>query len=237
MKNIITIAKKEWRNYFSSPVGYVFAGLLLVVVNWLYFSNFFIAGEADLNPYWSNFALLLSLFVPAISMNLIAEEKKNSTWELLLSLPITEKELVLGKFLGCSMYLLFSILLSLPVIVTVYFLGKPELGLILGGFIGIFILSLAYLSLGIFMSSLSSQAIVGFLGSAAALIINSLMGQEVVLSRVPVIAKDFIGGLSLNYRSANFSSGLISVNDLLFFISWIAIFLVLTVISLKSRQK
>ncbi len=237
MKNIITIAKKEWRNYFSSPVGYVFAGLLLVVVNWLFFSNFFIGGQADLNPYWSNFSLILSLFVPAISMNLIAEEKKNSTWEVLLSLPINEKELVLGKFLGCALYLLFTILLSLPVIITVYVLGKPDVGLIIGGFVGILLLSLSYLSVGIFVSSLSNQAIVGFLGSSVILLVNSLMGQEILLSRVPSFAKDFIGGLSVNFRSANFSSGAISIGDLVFFISWIIIFITLTIISLKSRNK
>lgn len=237
MKNIITIAKKEWKNYFTSPVGYIFAGLLLVVVNWLFFSNFFLGGQADLDPYWSNFALILSLFIPAISMNLIAEEKKNSTWEVLLSLPIDEKELVIGKFLGCALYLLFTLLLSLPVIVTVYVLGKPDLGLVFGGFVGILLLSLSYLSLGIFMSSLSNQAIVGFLGSSVILLINSLMGQEVLLSRIPIFAKDFVSGLSLNFRSANFSSGLISINDLVFFASWIVIFITLTIISLKSRNK
>jgi ABC-2 type transport system permease protein len=237
MKNIITIAKKEWKNYFTSPVGYIFAGLLLIVTNWLFFNSFFIVGQADLNPYWTNMALLLSLFVPAISMGLVADEKKNSTWEVLLSLPIDEKQLVLGKFFGCALYLLFSILLSIPVIITVYFLGKPDVGAIFGGLVGTIFLSLAYLSLGLFMSSLSSQSIVAFLGSSVLLIINNLLGQDVLLSKVPTMAKDFIGGLSLSWRSSRFSSGLIEINDLIFFVSWIIIFITLTVLSLKSRNK
>jgi ABC-2 type transport system permease protein len=237
MRDILTIAKKEWRSYFTSPVGYVFAGLLLIVASWMYFGDLFILGQANLQPYWAVMGFLFSIFVPAISMNLIAEEKKNSTWELLLSLPITEIELALGKFIGCALYLLLVISLSIPAIVTVYLLGKPDLGLIVGGYLGIIMLGLAYLSLGMFMSSLSTQAIVGFLGSTVVLIINNLLGQEMFLVRMPGILRDLVGGLSLSLRSTKFYAGLIEISDLIFFISWIFIFITLTVISLKMRDK
>lgn len=237
MKDILTIAKKEWQSYFTSPVGYVFAALLMVIVNWMYFGDLFVAGQADLRSYWSLMAFLFSIFVPAISMNLIAEEKKNSTWEVLLSLPIREVELVLGKFLGCSLYLLSVIAMSLPAVLTVYVLGKPDAGPIIGGYVGIILLGLAYLSLGMFMSSLSTQAVVGFLGATVTLMINNLLGQEAFLTRMPIILRELVGGLSLSLRSARFSSGLIEIGDLVFFLSWIFVFINLTVIWLKMRDK
>lgn len=237
MRNIMTIAKREWLNFFINPTGYIFAGLLLIITNWMFFGDFFLLGQADLKQYWSVMVFLFSIFVPAIAMGLIAEEKKNSTWEIMLSMPVNEKQFVLGKFFGSALYLLFTIGLSLPVIVTVLVLGKPEVGIIVGGMIGTIFLALSYLALGIFMSSLSNQPIVGFLGSTVALLLNNLMGQDVFLSRLPSGIRSLFESLSLNFRSAKFGTGLVELTDLVFFISWIVIFLALTVLSLKSRSK
>lgn len=237
MKNIIAIAKKEWLSYFTNPTGYIFAGLLLIVTNWMFFSDLFVMGQADLQPYWSVMFFLLAIFIPAITMGLIADEKKNGTWEVLLSLPINEIELAVGKFLGCAFYLLFVIALSIPVTITIFFLGNPDIGTVIGGYLGIILLSLSYISLGLFMSSLSAQAIVGFLGSAVFLIINNMMGQDILLSRVPTFLGDIISNLSASFRASKFSTGLIEISDLIFFISWIFIFITLTVLSLKSRNK
>lgn len=237
MRSIFTLAKKELFNYFSSPVGYIFAGLMLIIVNWLFFNNFFLAGQADLTEYWTNIALIMSLFVPAISMNLIAEERKNSTWELLLSLPIKEKDLVLGKFIGSSFYLLMTLLLSIPVIITVFILGNPGFGIVVCSLIGITLLVLSYLSLGLFMSSLTKQPIVSFMITTIILLINNMIGQNFFLVRLPPILRDIISGFSLNWRSSKFFTGLIEINDLIFFISWISLFILMTIISLKSRSK
>lgn len=237
MKKILIIAKKEWLNYFTTPTGYVFAGLLMLVTTWLFTNDMFVINQADLKSYWSTLGFLMSIFVPAISMNLIAEEKKNSTWETLLSLPINEVQLVVGKFFGCALYLIFTVLLSLPLIVTISLLGKPDYGLIAGGLLGMVALSLSYLSVGIFMSSLSSQAIVGFLGSTVFLLINNLISQESILARLPAAAGVVLTDLSLYYRSTNFFVGMIQIKDLVFFISWITVFLTLSVLSLKSRGK
>lgn len=237
MKKILIIAKKEWQNYFTSPVGYVFAGLLITIVVWMFVGDMFLVNQADLRSYWSILGFLLSIFVPAISMNLLAEEKKNSTWEVLLSLPISEKELTVGKFLGCALYLIFSLLLSLPIILTILILGHPDIGPIIGGFIGILLLGLSYLSLGLFMSSLSNQSVVGFLGATVALMVNNLLGQESLLVKMPGVVRGVAENLSLYARAVNFFTGLVQIKDLLFFGSWILVFLILTVVSLKARGK
>ncbi|HEX8923377.1 MAG TPA: ABC transporter permease subunit [Patescibacteria group bacterium] len=237
MRNILTIARKEWQNYLTTPTGYIFAGLMILVVNWMFLSDLFLLGQADLKNYWSLVVFLFSIFIPAISMGLLADEKKNSTWEMLLSLPINENELVLGKLLGSMVYIFAVTLLSLPMVATILLMGKPDPGLIAGGYVGTLLLGFSYLSVGLFMSSLSSSAIVGFLGSSVFLIINNLFGQDTILSRVPDFLKVILTNLSLYYRSSKFSAGLIDLNDLIFFISWIAVFSILTVLVLKTRDK
>jgi ABC-2 type transport system permease protein len=237
MKKILTIARKEWKNYFTSPVGYIFAALLLIVVNWIYLGDLFLLGQADIGPYLTTMIYLFSIFIPAISMGLLADEKKNSTWEVLLSTPVNEIQLVAGKIIGCGMYLLFTIALSIPAAITVYLLGKPDIGVIISGYLGLILLGSAYLSVGLFMSSLSSQAIVGFLGSAVFLILNNMIGQDVILTRLPVAIKGIVESLSLITRVARINSGLITMSDLMFFGSWIVIFMILTVLTLKTRDK
>jgi ABC-2 type transport system permease protein len=237
MRKILTIARKEWQNYFTSPVGYIFAALLLVVVNWIYFGDLFLLGQADIRPYLTTMVYLFSIFIPAISMGLFADEKKNSTWEVLLSTPITEIQLVAGKIIGCGMYLLFTITLSLPTAITIFLLGKPDLGLMVSGYLGLILIGISYLSVGLFMSSLSNQAIVGFLGTAVFLILNSMIGQEVVLTRLPTVIKSMVEYLSLITHVTRINSGLITMTDILFFVSWVAIFMVLTVLTLKTRDK
>ena len=234
MKRILAIAKKELLLMFYSPIGYIFAGLYFLVINWLFFNDLFILGQADLSPYWNVAVYLLSLFIPAISMGLIADEKKNSTWEMLLSLPINEKELVIGKYLGGVIYLLFFWILSLPVVITILMLGKPEVGLMVTGWLGVVILSISYLAIGLVISTLSKQPIVAFLMTTVFLIINSLMGQEMLLSRMPLLLRDVCQSLSLNYRFINLTSGLISLSDVVFFGSVIFICLFLASIILKE---
>ncbi|HOZ81011.1 MAG TPA: ABC transporter permease subunit [Candidatus Woesebacteria bacterium] len=237
MKRILAITKKELLVLFYSPIGYIFAGLYFLVINWLFFNDLFILGQADLSPYWNVAVYLLSLFIPAISMGLIAEEKKNSTWEMLLSLPINETELVVGKYLGGVIYLLFFWLMSLPVVITIFILGKPEFGLVMAGLIGVIILSISYLAIGLLISTISKQPIVSFLITTVFLIINSLMGQEILLSRMPLLLRDICQNLSLNYRFLNITTGLINLSDLVFFGSVIFVGLFLASILLKENHQ
>ena len=237
MKNIINIAKKELRGYFNNPSGYVFAGLLLLVANFVFFQDFFMAGQANLASFWSILGLLMSLFVPAIVMGSIAEEKKNGTWEVLLSLPISETELVVGKFLGSLMFVIVVLVLTLPTVVTVFFLGMPDVGILAGGIIGMIFLVAAYLGVGIFCSSLSNQPVAGFLVGLVILLTNNLLGQETLTSRLPDYLRGAVAYLSIAWHSSLFSSGLIKLSDAVFFVSWVVIFLILTVLSLKSRDR
>lgn len=237
MKQIWIITQKEWLFLVKNPVGYIFAGLLMVVSAWMYFYNFFVLGQLDLTPYWTTLIFLLAIFIPAISMNLLADEKKQGNWEMLLSLPVNELQIVLGKFFGSFIYLLVTMLLSLPLIITLVLLGKPDLGIIFSQFLGTLLLGGSYLAVGIWFSGMTAQPIVAFLTTAVALIISNLANQSEILSRLPNSIQNILIQISLAGRTDNFLGGLIRVNDLVFMASWIVVFLTLAVLSLKARNK
>lgn len=237
MKKILTIAKKEWSGYVGGVAGYVFAGLLLAVVNWLFWSDLFLMGQADMGPYWSVMAFVLIIFMPALSMGLMAEEKKSGTWELVLSLPIDEAELVLGKFLGSACFLLLVMALTIPTALTLYWLGSPDGGVIISSYLGVIFLGLGYLSTGLLVSTATNQPMVAFLVTVAVFLINNLMGQEFFLMRLPGIIGRTVESLSLSWRAGHFNNGLISIQDGVFFISWITIMLISTILILKNRGK
>lgn len=237
MKIIKAIAVKEWRGWWTSPTGYIFAGLLLVVANWLFFNDLFVLGQAQTKQLFSTLAFLLSMFVPAIAMGLLADEKKAGTWEVLLTGPVSERQMVMGKFAGAAAYLLSVIAMLIPAAVTVYFLGKPDYGPMAAGFVTTALLSWSYLAVGIFMSSLTSQSVVAFILTALVLVFNNLLSQEVLLSRIPSEWREAVAQLSLSWRAEKMGNGLIELNNLLFFLSFIAIWLILTVIVVKNRDK
>ncbi len=237
MKKIMILTKKELLNYASSPLGYLFAAVLMVVVNWLFFNDLFLINQADLKNYWGSLTFLMSIFVPAISMGLLADEKKNGTWETILSLPISEVELVVAKFLGSMIYLLLVLAMAIPTIVSVALLGRLDVGLVASGVVASWLLIGAYLATGILMSSLTEQSIVAFLLTTVALLLNNLLGQEVLLSRLPPFIAQVLSGLSLSWRAGRFWSGLLEISDLVFFGSWIIICLNFSILRLKIRDK
>lgn len=237
MKRIMTIATKEVLFYFTNPVGYIFAGLLMIVSYWIFFQDFFVLNQATLGGLWGNMTFLLSLFIPALSMNSLAEEKKQGTWEVMLSLPVSETELVLGKFIGSWLFVMMTLLLALPAVITVLLLGKPDVGILAGGWVGLLLAASLQLAVGVFASSLSQQPIVGFLVAAVVLLLNNFIGQDMVLSRLPTVIAAIAGYASISWHSGQFGNGLFKLSDVMFFVSMSIIFLTLTVLSLKSRHK
>jgi len=222
--------------FFSGPIGYVFAGLFLLVSLWLYWQDFFVIGLSSLRDLWNNLLFLMAFFVPAIGMGLIADEKNKGTWEILLSLPIKEKELVLGKFLGAGMFLFLVILLFLPTVITVSLLGQADWGVIVGGLVGIFILSLSFLATTLFASAIFESGVVAFLVSMVFLIVNGLLGSGQFLMRLPPSLREIVSYFSLSSHFSSLSSGALRLSDLVFFASYIFVFLLLSTTALKTRN-
>src|SRR3989339_2291463 len=146
-KTIYVLFKKELMSYFNSPIAYIFIGVFLIVGNWLFFKNFYLIGQASMRAYFDLLPWIFLFMSPAISMRIWAEEKKSGTIEFLLTLPITDWQAVLAKFLSALAFLTFSLLLSLSIPFSAAWLGNLDLGPVVGGYLGALFLGGSYLAL------------------------------------------------------------------------------------------
>lgn len=236
-KNFINLVKKEiYLNYLISPLGFIFAGLFSTISLWLFFQNFFLIGQADLLPLFDIIPFLFLFFLPAITMNLFAEERKNRTWEVLLTLPTTEVKIVLAKFISAFAFTLLALVLTTPAVILAEVLGQPDWGIIAASYLSTILIAGCYLSAGMFFSSITDNQIVAFITSIFFMLINFFAGQRFILQRLPSIISEIISNLSLNYHFRFFIQGRVPLSSLVFYLSWIGLFLWLTVISLKSRD-
>lgn len=238
MKNnfLVLLIKEIYLNYLISPLGFIFAGLFSIISLWLFFQNFFLINQASLITLFDLMPFFFLFFLPAITMNLFAEERKNHTWEILLTLPTTETKVVLAKFLSSFIFTLFALLLTSPAVILVYILGNPDLGIILSGYLGVLFIAGCYLATGLFFSSLTNNQIIAFITTIFFLLINFFSGQQIVLQQLPEFLTAIISTLSLNYHFRFLVQGQLPISSLIFYLSWVVIFLWLTVISLKSRD-
>lgn len=236
-EHIITLFKKEvYYNYLISPLGYVFVALFSVISVWLFVQDLFLINQASLTPLFGIFPFLFLFFLPAITMNLFAEEKKSKTWEVLLTMPVSEKEIVLSKFLAAVVFGIVSILMTTPLLIVVKILGTPDWGIIISSYLGAIFIIGCYVSSGVFFSSLTKNPIIAFLSSTSFFLVNFIAGQENTLSRLPASLSKIVSYFSINFHYQPLTTGNVPLSSLIFFISWVFVFLWLTIVSLKSRD-
>jgi ABC-2 type transport system permease protein len=235
-KTVYPIFKKELMSYFNSPIAYIFIAVFLVVGNWLFFDGFFLAGRADMRSYFQLLPWIFLFLAPAITMRLWAEEKKLGTIEFLLTLPVTNWQVVLGKFLGALAFLFITLLLSITLPITVALLGDPDAGVIVAGYIGALFLGGAYLALGIFMSSLTKNQIVAFILALIACFFAFVIGADFVLAGAPSSIAPVMRFLGLGAHFHDIAKGVIDSKDIIYYLSFIFLFLWLNVKVLESRS-
>lgn len=180
MKNFRAIWKRELQSYFATPIALVFL-IVFLVLNGIFtfkIGRFYELGQADLRAFFSWHPWLYLFIVPAISMRLWAEEKKSGTVELLLTLPVTLFEAMAGKFFAAWTFLGIALLLTLPMVFTVYYLGDPDLGVVIGGYLGSFLMGGAFLAIGCAVSALTNNQIISFVISTSVCFLLILMGFE-----------------------------------------------------------
>ena len=163
--NIKAIVKRELSGYFGSPVAYVFIIIFLLLLGFFtfYISHFFEMGQADLRTFFSWHPWVFMLLIPALAMRLWAEERRLGTIELVLTLPVTVTEAILGKFLAAWIFIGFSLFFTFPIVLTVMYLGDPDIGAILCAYLGSFLMAGAFLSVGIMTSSLTRSQVISFI--------------------------------------------------------------------------
>jgi ABC-2 type transport system permease protein len=237
MRAVFIIARKELQSFFDSLIAYVmlvaflgFTGLF----TWLIGSDVFFIKQATLSVffYWASWAILV--FTPAITMKMLAEESKSGTIELLLTKPITNWQVLWGKFLACFSLIFFALLCTLPYYITIINLGKADSGVILCGYLGLLLMSAAYVSIGIFASSITNNQIIAFI---IALVIGVFF--QFVFSMFSALFAGTLGQ-ALNYLGFmshydSISRGVVDSRDIIFFGSVVFIGLVLAEVSLAKR--
>ena len=235
MRNTVAIAWKESKAYFLTPTAYV-VGAMFLVLTGIFFvrdvtSTFPEATVRGLVDWASFFIIFLS---PLLTMRLLAEEQKMGTLELLLTAPVRDWEVVLGKYIASLGTLVVTIALTLYYVVLLYWFGDPDTGPLLSSYFGLLMYGAAALSVGLLASSLSSNQIVAAVLGMAVLLPLSFI--ELVSDRVSGTAEDVLNGLSMDAHLLDFNRGIVDLSHIVYFLSMTAVFLFLTVMSLETRR-
>ena len=242
MNIIWTILKRELKGYFATPVAYVFIVIFLFLTGLFTFqiSKFFDRGQADLSAFFDWHPWLYLFLIPAVSMRLWAEERKSGTVELLLTLPVTMAQAILGKFLAAWIFVGIALLLTFPIVITVAYLGSPDYGVIATGYLGSFLMAGAYLAIGTCISAASKNQVVSFIISVVISLLFLLVGLDVVLdffkSWSPDWAIEALSSMSFLQHFRGIQRGVVSLPDLIFFGSLIIGWLYASGIVLEMKK-
>ena len=227
MNNVITIFRREMRSYFNSPVAYIVITLFLLVSGYFFSSTLFINNSADLRSLFGIAGFILMLFTPAVTMRLLAEERRAGTIEILVTLPVKDEEIVVGKFLAGFALTAISIVLTFIAYLTIASLGNADFGAAFGGYLGLILMSGVYVAIGLFTSSLSPNQIIAFI--VGFVIIFAFFMLDKILAFLPDALTSFFEYLSIDYHYGNISRGVIDSGDLIYYFSMIFFFLYLAV--------
>ena len=236
MRNTGPIFKRELGSYFNSPIAYIFITVFLGLSGWLFFKGFFVVGEASLRMLFGILPWIFLFFIPAVTMRLWAEEKKSGTMELLMTLPVTDAEAVLGKYLASLVFLVLSLALSLVIPLFVALLGDPDPGQIVGGYVGAVLMGGAFLAIGLFISSLTENQIVAFIISVVVTFGLFILGEDFVLFGLPDRLVPVFSFIGLGGHYDSISRGVIDSRDVIYYLSVIVFFLYLNVKSIEARK-
>lgn len=238
MNKIWIIAKKEIKSFFDSLMAYIMIVLFLGFsgfFTWLYGADVFFVNQASLQSFFGIAYWTLFFFIPALTMKLIAEEKKTGTIELLLTKPVNDWQIVTGKFLATLILIIVALALTLPYYITVWNIGPIDHGAVISGYLGLILMSGAYISIGIFASSITNNQIVSFL---LAMFIGIFFHVifDVLASNFTGFMGNILSTLSVSTHFESISRGVIDSKDIIYFLSIIFLGLFSSEISLSKRN-
>ena len=239
MNHVLIVAGKEFRTYFRTPVASIFLFAFLVLTGLLFFfvPDYFMQGEANMRSFFSFLPWVYLLFAPAIAMKMWAEERKTGTIEVLLTMPMKEGNIVLGKFLASFGLLALALLLTFPIPLAVSFTaaGSIDFGPILGGYIGALLMGAVYIAMSLFASALTQSQIVAFILGVGVCLYFVIIGLEPVASIFPQGMGGTIRSMSLIEHFENIQRGVVDTRDVLYYGSMLGVFLMLNTAAVKRR--
>jgi len=217
MSQIINIFRKEFRTYFVSPIAYIVISIFLLVTGWFFFMTFFLYNQADLRTFFNLLPLIFSFVVPAITMRLFSEELNMGSYEILLTLPVTYRDVILGKFLASVAFISAMLVPTLAYPITVSFIGQIDWGPVAGGYIGAIMLGAAFSAVGLFASSMTRNQIIAFIIGLAICFALTLVDK--MLFFLPQSLLGIFEYLGADFHFQNISKGIIDSRDILYFLS------------------
>lgn len=231
MSATLTIFRREFASFFATPVAYIFILIFLVMsgVFTFLFGGFYERGQADLLPFFDFHPWLYLFLVPAIAMRAWSEERKSGCIELMMTLPVTTMQIMLGKFFASWIILGLCLLMTFPIWLTVNYLGQPDNGIIIAAYLGSWLMSGAFLAVGICMSATTRNQVVAFILAIVVCFVFVIAGSPVITELfgewAPVSLVDAVAALSFLTHFQNMAKGVIVLNDVLFYCGSIAIWL------------
>jgi len=241
MRNVLAILRRDLGAYFTSPIGYIFIMVFVTMSVGLYVTSFFVFPMADMRPYFENLPLMLCIFIPAVTMRIWAEERKENTWEMLLTFPMHAWELTIGKFLAAIVFYVLTLASTFTVPMMLFSLGSPDPGVILSGYFGTLLMGACFLALGILFSGFFKDQIVAFVVTLMTCFLFFLLGTDFIASyidgKIPGVGSllSDVFGVFVHYQPL--IRGVVDLADVLFFVIWSGLFLTLNVIFIDGRNR
>jgi ABC-2 type transport system permease protein len=242
MNQVWPVFKREFAAYFATPLAYVFIVIFLFAMGafTFYIGHFYDNGIADLTVFFGYHPWLYLFLVPAIAMRLWAEERRTGTMELLLTLPISIRAAVVGKFLAAWAFTGVALALTFPLWITVNYLGNPDNGVILASYVASFLMAGGYLAIGACISAATSNQVIAFVVSVVVCFLFTVSGAPIVIdffqAWAPLVLVNAISSFSFLTHFASIAAGVIDLRDVVYFLSLIALFLTANVVIIDLKK-
>ena len=228
------ITKRELRTYFNSPVAYIVVTVFTILTGYLFFTQLFVEKQAEMRGFFGIMPLLFMFLAPAITMRLLADEKAAGTLELLITMPVREWQVVVGKYLAAMALLCTALALTLVFAITVRSFGPLDRGPAIGGYVGLVLMGGAYVAIGVMTSSFTRNSIISFIVAFAISFVLYLIGR--LTQFVPQSLQGLTSFLSIDSHFENISRGVIDSRDVIYYFSVIGVCLLIATLSLDARK-
>jgi ABC-2 type transport system permease protein len=233
-KQIIALVKKEMATYFTTPIAYIVISVFLILTGFLFFLFFFIYKQAELREFFNMLPIIFPLIIPAITMRLFAEERHSGSIEVLLTLPTSIRDIVTGKFLAATLFVVVMLFPTLTYAISIAFIGRLDIGPVVGGYFGAVMLAGAYVSVGVFASTLTKNQIVAFIIGLSICFLLTLLDK--ILFFLPGSVLNFVEYLGADFHFKNISRGVFDSRDFIYFFSVIGFALLGAIKVLEERR-
>ena len=236
MNKVLILVKKELNSYFNSPLGYIVVSIFLLITGWLFIQGFFVSSQATMRSFFGLIPFVLMFILPAVTMSSWAEEKRSGTVEVLMSFPVTNFQVVLAKFLSNFTFLAIMLALTLAIPSMISNLGTPDKGIIMAGYLGTLLLGASYIAVGLWVSSVTKNQIISFISTVAIVFVFYIIGNSLILDSLPAFLGEIGSFLSFASHFNSILRGVISLSDIVYYLSVILFFLFLNTSVVSARK-